>query len=54
MKRVYKQGKFEIWEVPAVVAEGYPPCSEFYVYGVYESGDPRVCPSLEMAMAYVH
>lgn len=34
MKRVYKHGKFEIWEVPAVVAEGYPPCSEFYVYGV--------------------
>lgn len=22
---------------------------EYYVYGVYQSGDPRVCPSLGMA-----
>lgn len=37
----------QIIEVPAVVAAGYPPCSEFYVY----RGDTlvRVCPSIGMA-----
>ncbi len=36
----------EIVEMGAVVAEGYPPCTEFYVY----RGDKlvRVCPSLGM------
>lgn len=37
----------QIIEVPAVVAAGYPPCTEFYVY----RGDTlvRVCPSRGMA-----
>ena len=37
----------QIIEMPACVADGYPPCSEFYVY----QGDTliRVCPSLGMA-----
>jgi hypothetical protein len=39
MKMLYKNGAIEIWEVDG----------EFYVYGVYRSGDPRVCPSLGMA-----
>ncbi len=43
MKLVYKNGAIEIWEVK----EDYG--SDFYVYGVYASGDPRVCPSLAMA-----
>lgn len=42
-----KRGKIEIREMPAYVAAGYPPCSEFYVY----SGQKliRVCPSIGMA-----
>lgn len=44
---VYQNGNVEIYEMPAVVAAGYPPCTEFYVY----DGDKlaRVCPSLGMA-----
>lgn len=36
-----------IIEMPACVAAGYPPCSEFYVY----EGEKliRVCPSRAMA-----
>lgn len=39
--------EIQIIEMPAHVADGYPPCSEFYVY----CGDRlvRVCPSLSMA-----
>lgn len=41
MKLIAKRGKFEIWhDVRA---------DEYYVYGVYLSGDPRVVPSLAMA-----
>ena len=34
---------YEIWEAK----EHYG--SDFYVFGVYHSGDPRVCPSIGMA-----
>lgn len=39
--------RIQIIEAPAVVAEGYPPCTEFYVY----QGEKliRVCPSIGMA-----
>jgi len=43
MTLVTKYGPVEIWEV----TESYG--SDFYVYGVTENGDPRVCPSLDMA-----
>jgi hypothetical protein len=43
MTLVAKYGPVEIWEV----TESYGP--DFYVYGVTENGDPRVCPSLGMA-----
>ena len=43
MKLIFKNGPFEIWEVH----ESYG--SDFYVYGVLASGDPRICPSLGMA-----
>lgn len=36
-----------IVEVPAVVAPGFPPCSEFYVYVGQRL--IRVCPSRAMA-----
>lgn len=47
MRTIFKSGKVEIVEMPAYVAPGYPPCSEFYVY----SGDKleSVCPSEGMA-----
>lgn len=39
--------KVSILEMPAYVAPGYPPCTEFYVY----VGEKliRVCPSIGMA-----
>lgn len=40
---IFKQGRVEIWEV----SEGIG--IEYYVYGVTQSGDPKVCPSLGMA-----
>jgi hypothetical protein len=45
MKLIYKSGAIEIWEV----SESHG--SDFYVYGVTSS--PRVCPSLDMARAFV-
>lgn len=44
---IFKNGAIEIYEMPAHVAKGYPPCTEFYVY----EGDKlaRVCPSVGMA-----
>ena len=39
MRLIEKRGQIEIWEVDG----------EFYVYGITNSGDPRVCPSLGMA-----
>lgn len=38
-----KEGPVEIWEI--VSSEP----THYIVYGVTESGDPRVCPSLDMA-----
>lgn len=43
MELIYKRGKIEIWAVSE------PWGTDYYVYGVYDSGDPRVCPSLGMA-----
>ena len=39
MQLIEKHGNIEIWEVDG----------EYFVYGLYSSGDPRVCPSLGMA-----
>lgn len=41
MQIIETNGRTEIWHDRAR--------DEFYVYGVYESGDPRVVPSLGMA-----
>ncbi|MBN9051561.1 MAG: hypothetical protein J0H78_19045 [Rhizobiales bacterium] len=39
IRLIEQHGAIEIWQVDG----------EFYVYGVTDSGDPRVCPSLGMA-----
>lgn len=44
MKQLYKNGKTEIW---GFYSDGV---FEFGVYGVYDSGDPRMCPSIGMAL----
>ena len=41
MKLVEKRGRIEIWHDTEA--------DEFYVYGLTQSGDPRVVPSLGMA-----
>jgi len=46
MKLIHKDGPREIWEVN----EGG--VLVYYVYGVFLSGDPKVCPSLGMAREY--
>lgn len=46
MRLIEKHGDREIWEV---TEDGYV---EYYVYGYYLSGDPKVCPSLGMAQEY--
>lgn len=43
MTLIYRRGSIEIWSV----AE--PWGVDYYVYGIYAGGDPRVCPSLGMA-----
>jgi hypothetical protein len=43
MQLIFKLGQVEIW----AVTETYG--TDYYVYGVTQSGDPRVCPSLGMA-----
>ena len=43
MKRIYQEGSVEIWAVEEEHG------TDFYVYGITESGDPTVCPSLDMA-----
>ncbi len=43
MRLIYRRGVVEIWEVSEVWG------TDYYVYGVYEGGDPRICPSLGMA-----
>lgn len=45
-KLIEKDGKIEIWEMPSTEAEGE---MDYFVYGIYENGDPRVCPSIGMA-----
>lgn len=41
--RLLKEGHVEIWEIVG------PEPTHYIVYGATESGDPRVCPSLDMA-----
>jgi hypothetical protein len=43
MRLIFKNGAIEIWSVN----ESWG--TDYYVYGVTVSGDPRVCPSLGMA-----
>lgn len=43
MRLIEKHGQIEIWEVMM------PYGPDYYVYGVTLSGDPVVCPSLDMA-----
>ena len=43
MKLIEKRGKIEIWAVEQKWG------TDYYVYGVTQNGDPRVCPSLGMA-----
>ena len=43
MQPIFKHGRVEIW----AVTESYG--TDYYVYGVNRSGDPKVCPSLGMA-----
>lgn len=43
MQLIYRGERVEIWAV--IEAWGI----DYYVYGIYSSGDPRVCPSLGMA-----
>ena len=43
MQLIFKQGQIEIW----AVNESYG--TDYYVYGVTASGDPRICPSIGMA-----
>ena len=43
MNLIYRNGEVEIWAVNEQWG------TEYYVYGIYGSGDPRICPSLDMA-----
>jgi hypothetical protein len=43
MRLVYRDQTFEIWAVDETWG------ADYYVYGVYTNGDPRICPSLDMA-----
>lgn len=43
MQMIFKQGQIEIW----AVSEAWG--TDYYVYGVTQSGDPKVCPSIGMA-----
>lgn len=43
MALIFKRGNIEIWAIEETWG------TDFYVYGVTISGDPRVCPSLGMA-----
>lgn len=44
MALVEKNGRFEIWSVDG----------EFWVYGYYASGDPKICATIGAACAYCH
>jgi hypothetical protein len=41
---VYRDENTEIWSI----AEDWG--VDFYVYGLFDSGDPKVCPSIGMAI----
>lgn len=41
MKLIERTSRYEIWYFAAD--------DEYAVYGVYNSGDPRICPSIGMA-----
>lgn len=43
MRLIFKKGQVEIW----AIRESYG--TDYYVYGVTQSGDPRIVPSLGMA-----
>ncbi len=43
MKLIFKEGSIEVW----AVTESYG--VDYYVHGVTQNGDPRICPSLGMA-----
>lgn len=43
MRKIFSNGTVEIW----AVSESWG--VDYWVYGVTASGDPRVCPSLDMA-----
>jgi len=43
MLLIYSNGQIEIWAVNEAWG------TDYYVYGVDASGDPRICPSLGMA-----
>ena len=43
MRLIYSDEQIEIWAVNEAWG------TDYYVYGVYASGDPRICPSLDMA-----
>jgi hypothetical protein len=43
MRLIFKHGRIEIWAVNEVWG------TDYYVYGISASGDPRVCPSIGMA-----
>jgi hypothetical protein len=44
MKLIHKRGQIEIWAIQQ--SHG----TDFYVYGITQNGDPRICPSLGMAL----
>lgn len=46
MQLIQKTSRTEIWEV----TESWG--IDYYVYGYYDSGDPKVCTSLGMAQSY--
>lgn len=46
MKMIEKTTRYEIW----AITEDYG--IDYYLYGYYQSGDAKVCPSLDMARSY--
>lgn len=44
MELIEKSGKFEIWLIDG----------EYWVYGYYHSGDPKICATIGAARAYCH
>jgi hypothetical protein len=48
MTLIYQHGRIAVYAVREAWGLDY------WVYGVTDSGDPRVCPSLAMAMEIAH